>query len=235
MLTASRQLYSIGNAQSAELLTNGNFESGSFAGWTASVLGGSSGNLSIDTPGTSTPVSGQPSSAAGGGAHGNFYAVSDQTGPGTYALIQSFSVNAGQTILLNFDMFANDWSNRGPIIGPQGLSHIGAANQHVRVDILSGAATAFQTGAAVLANLYSGVDVGLDPNPFTHYVFDISSIVAGGGTFQLRFAQVDNQSFFNMGVDNVSLTAVPEPASLLLAGIGLAGLGFVRRKHSKVS
>jgi hypothetical protein len=51
--------------------------------------------------------------------------------------------------------------------------------------------------------------------------------VGGGGTFQIRFGEVDNQLFFQQGVDNVSIstpTAVPEPTSLALLGIGMLGL-----------
>jgi PEP-CTERM motif len=55
-----------------------------------------------------------------------------------------------------------------------------------------------------------------------------------GGTFQLRFAEADNQLFFQLGVDRVSVdfTAVPEPGTvtLLLGGL-LTVLGIrVRRR-----
>jgi len=223
-------LITIGSAQAVELITNGDFETGNFTGWTVTDLANGTGSVFIDAPGTTTPISGFATSATGGGAHGSFYAVSDQPGPGTHALSQSFTVSAGQTVILMFDLFVNDQSGLGPIIDPIGLDHTGGPNQHGRVDILSGSAMPFDTGIGVLSNLYLGIDAGPNPNPFTHYSFDISSTVAAGGTFQLRFAEVDNQLFFNFGVDNVSITTVPEPASLLLAGIGLVGMGMVRRK-----
>jgi hypothetical protein len=69
-------------------------------------------------------------------------------------------------------------------------------------------------------------------------VFDITSQVGAGGTFQIRFAEVDNQFFFNLGVDNVSIVsqaAIPEPASMLLLGTGLFGLFGIARSRRKSS
>ena len=214
-----------------ELITNGNFETGTFGGWTTTVLGGSNGNLFIDTPGTTTPQSGMPT--VGTGANGSWYAVSDQGGAGTYALSQAFTLGASSSVILRFDMFANDWDT-GPLC-VTGLNHTAGPAQCARVDILSTGAGAFDTGAGVLANYFVGVDGGPDPHGFTSYLFDITALVGGGGTFILRFAEVDNQFFFNMGVDNVSIQAeaVPEPASLTLLGLGLvAGARRLRRKVS---
>jgi hypothetical protein len=116
-------------------------------------------------------------------------------------------------------------------VNPAGLTHLAGPNQHGRVDILSAGAGAFDTGGTVLGNFYIGVDPGVDPHAFTSYSFDVTSIVGGGGSYILRFAEVDNQLFLNMGVDNVSIEAVPEPASLLL--LGMAAAGAVARARRK--
>jgi hypothetical protein len=138
-------------------------------------------------------------------------------------------------------MFANDQSGLGPIVHPSGLDYTTGGtfdpNQHARVDLLSGSADPFDTGAGVLANFYLGVDAGTPPHPYTNYSFDITALVAAGGTFQIRFGEVDNQLFFQNGVDNVSVLAdevngVPEPGGLALLGLGLAGLGFARRRKA---
>ena len=218
------------SAKASQLITNGNFETGNFAGWSEFDQAGGSGSWFISTPGAATPVSGFATAPNGSG--GSFYAVSDQTGPGCHVLLQSFTIPAGATsVTLSFQMFVNNQFG-APIVNPAGLDYTAVPNEHGRVDILSSSATPFDTGAGVVANLYLGSDAGPNPNPYTSYVFSLSSLAAG--TYQLRFAEVDNQFFFHEGVDNVSITATtgaPDSGStVVLLGVAMIVVGLLHRR-----
>ncbi len=217
------------HAQATELLTNGGFETGDFTAWGVTVLPASGGNLTVESSATG-PLS---ANANAGPSTGSFFALSDQTGPGTYALTQGFSVAPGTTsVILKFDLFANNYA-ASTIVDPIGLDHTGPANQHARVDLLTAAAGAFDTGGGVIANFYLGADAGANPNPWTSYTIDLTGLALVGGTYQIRFAEVDNQLFFNMGVDNVSIVAVPEPQAYLMLMVGLGLVAAVARRRSK--
>jgi hypothetical protein len=226
-------------ARAGELIVNGGFETGDFTGWTVVDQTGGSGSWFVNNS-TTAPLSGF---ATPGPASGSFYALTDQTGPGSHVLLQSFTVAAGSTVNLSFDMFSNNQSGvKAAPGGPSDLDFNVVPNQHARVDILTAGASPFDTAGGVVTNLYndSTLTVGGVTNPYVHYSFDITAAVGGGGTFQLRFAEVDNQLFFQQGVDNVSIIAtggvVPEPAGITLLGLGIGGLAALRvRKRSKAA
>jgi hypothetical protein len=221
-----------GAAYSSQLLTNGGFETGTFSGWTVvNQTGSFPGSNFFVVAGTTTPQSGLTTV---GPASGSFYAVSDGIGPGAHALIQTFTVPApASTVILSFDLFANSYA--APVVNPIGLDFTDGANQHARVDILRAGASPFDTGAAVLQNFFLGADAGTNPHAYTSRTFDITALVGGGGTFELRFAEVDNLLTFNLGVDNVSVnftaaTCAPEPGSTMMTALGICGLWLLLQR-----
>ena len=235
LLTAAVALVAAGSASAApiQLLTNGDFETGDFTGWTVTDLAGGSGSWFVSS-GTSAPIS---SNATVGPAGGMFYAVTDQGGPGTHALAQSFLVPLGATsVIVSFDLFMNDQSGAGPL--DLGLDHTGGANQHAQVDVMDAMASAFSTTPAdIIATLIPpGTDGVGNPHAYTSYSFDVTGLLAAGTSYTLRFGEVDNQLFFNAGVDNVSVLAdtasVPAPGSTSLLGAALLGLTLARRARS---
>ncbi len=189
-----------------ELISNGDFENG-LDEWQVIVQEGSNGtDFFLATAGNLTPLSEHPT--ANNPLGGNHYVVTDQYGPGAIALIQPVNIPPGITsVTLSFQMFVNDQSGMGPLVHPAGLNFNAEPNQHARVDILNEGANAFSTDNAVLQNLYLGIDGEQTPYDYTNYLFDITDIVMVPGTYNLRFAEVDNQLWFNLGIDNVSMIA----------------------------
>ena len=250
-IAAAALLLALGTALAApaasaqELIKNGGFEAGSLSSWQPVDQGGSAGGFFARSSGTQF----NPFRPTVGPASGSFYAVSDQNGTfnGSHALLQTFTVTApASSVIFSFDMFVDNYSHSGPAT-PNTLDYTVVPNQQARVDILSAGAGAFTTGAGDLMNFYKGSDPVSDPNidnphPYTHYSFDITSLVGAGGTFQLRFAEANNLDNLYQGIDNVSIRetpAVPEASttvslSLLLA-LGAGGLTVAARRRKQAA
>ncbi|MHC4427329.1 MAG: hypothetical protein ACYS0D_01830 [Planctomycetota bacterium] len=198
-------------------IVNGSFETGDFNGWTVANAG-DFGDW-IVAPAGFPLLSGGVAPVP---TDGQFQAITDQDGPGSHVLYQEFVVPTGGT--LEFDMW---WDNQAQAWFNDGTLDLLNPNQHARVDLMLPGTDPFSTaGVDTLMNI-----VTLDNGPFAggydHIVADISAFA--GQTVRLRFAEVDNQFFFNYAIDNVFVTVAPSPSALAL--LGLAGLAGRRRRR----
>jgi hypothetical protein len=211
-------------ASATQLFVNGGFESGDLSGWTVTndaSAQASLGSFYIDDT-NGTPLTGNPTV----GPHsGDFYAVSDDIGPGIMALSQTFLDPIGTTsAILSFNVFVNDFFGNSGGVG--------------RVDLLAGGSDPI-TGA-VLATFFGPADtnvVGGLPNTWVAFSLDIAANMTPGQSYQIRI--MDNESNggpIYVGADDFSLdatgntAATPEPAMFLPVGL-VAGFLFYRSRQ----
>jgi hypothetical protein len=224
-------------AQAGPLIGNGGFEAG-LAGWTTADQTGSDGSFLPQT-GTLSPVNGFDVAAP---SEGVAAAMSDAQGPGSHVLYQDFVVPVGLlSASVRFDVFVNNQADN--FFSPDTLDFSSVNNQQARVDLMLASADPFSVAPSdVLLNLFRTLPGDPLVSGYTTVSADLTALLAGlgGQTLRLRFAEVDNQLFFNFGVDNVSLnaTAVPEPATLfgaLLGGTATLCVLIGRARHRESS
>ena len=199
------------------LLSNGNFDTGDLTGW--NVVNSGAGAFTVYN-GPGAPFSGAPIPLPPSGPYAS---LADQGGPGSHILYQDVTLpNDGEAIFLSFLLYYNNqasvWLDDGS------LSEINNPNQQLRIDIMDPNAPVDDVGAGVLLNI-------LKPTGNDEFVFGYAPVGAdlsafAGQTVRLRFAEVDNQFFFQVAVDDVVISHpqdVPatQPATLTLLVLGI--------------
>lgn len=204
--------------QAIPVISNGGFEAG-LTSWTKADQLGSEGTF-FSQSGVLSPVNSDPVPAP---PEGTKAAMTDAQGPGSHILYQDFLATA-DAAALSFALFIG---NRASLfVTPLTLDFsTPALNQQARVDILKNTADPFSVAPMdVLLNLYQTKVGDSLISGYNTITTDISALLAAhaGETLRLRFAETDNVFTFQLGVDNVRIDPIPEPASTLLLGAGLA-------------
>lgn len=217
----------------AQSITNGGFEAG-LSGWTTADQVGSDGTFFVQS-GTLSPLNGFPVSAP---PEGTQAAMTDAGAGGTHILYQDFTVPIGMPVgSISFSLFVNSGNN---FFNPATLDWAATnrngtlnLNQQARVDILTTSADPFSVASGdVLQNLFQTHPGDPLTSGYNDFSADISTLLQAhvGETLRLRFAEVDNVSFFNFGVDQVGVSIVPEPSPAVLAGALLLTSGVLLRR-----
>ncbi|MEO0396537.1 MAG: PEP-CTERM sorting domain-containing protein [Cyanobacteria bacterium P01_A01_bin.137] len=216
----------------AAIITNGGFNA-DLEGWTVINQPGANGNWFHTTGGRARlgPRGGLSILAPN---EGTGYAHTAQTDPTSQVLFQDIVLEADTTHFLSFDWYTQDWARSFFDAGTMDYNPVNP-NQHFRVDLVS---TDFDdwfgpdSSADILANILAPVAEPAPVNSWNSLTFDLTPW--SGESVRLAFRQVDNQYFFNAGVDNVIISSdpngggnpsVPEPSALFgLMALGLFGL-----------
>lgn len=190
------------------VVANGGFESGDFTGWIPFDSG--SGNFLVDS-GTTTPLSGFGVLPP---PEGTWAAITDQGGPGTHIIYQDVFIPTSGTTAFSAIVYLENRAGVFIVDSVVGLRHDSLPNQHFRVDIMDPSAPVDDVGSGVLLNVFLTQPGDATSLPYTTLTADLTPFA--GQTIRLRFAEVDNQFFFHVGVDAVSVTTSGSGAPLLV-------------------
>ncbi|MFQ5846380.1 MAG: hypothetical protein ACE5IQ_01760 [Candidatus Methylomirabilales bacterium] len=128
--------------------------------------------------------------------------MTDQGAPGSHILFQDVALPPASTVL-TFALFVGNRASAWVVPSPETLDFTGGPNQHVRIDLMDPAAPEDDVGAGVLQNIFLPQPGDPLVSGYQTMMVDLSTFA--GRTVRLRFAEVDNQNFLHMGVDNIQI------------------------------
>lgn len=195
------QVTSAGAAQ----VVNGSFTDG-LNGWQVQTEPGSGGDW-VSYSANPLPISGHIGPVP---LDGNA-AVADETGETSTILYQEVALEPGFTHTLSLDYWVINEGGGWIAPDPNTFSYGTPNNQQARIDIIKSSAAADTTDPAdILRTIYaptSGDSLILD---WSHSSVDLSPLA--GQSVRIRFVDVNNAGYLQLGVDNVAITSVPQAA-----------------------
>lgn len=209
-------LAALGMSGAQAALVNAGFETGNLTGWSTSLSGGTATVVNSNSTTYFTNATYLP-------PEGNYFlAIESGNADVWQTAYQSVALAAGETIE---GVAAFDWGDYLPYEDGARVRILDAAGAEIAVPFyLDGSLTPGTQKA------FGEPDSGFN-GPWTAW----SWTAASAGTYTVEFGARNtldsggpNQTF---GLFDAHVSAVPEPASLALLGIGLAGLGAMRRKQ----
>jgi HpiC1 cyclase len=185
---------------SAATVVNGNFETGTLSGWTVDDVGD---GRWFNYTGTTSPQSGFTIDPP---PEGNRAAVTDQDGPGRHILYQDVALEPNFDHTLSLILY---YRNQNVAFrAPPHLDPFGEPNQQYRIDIMKPSAPVDSVASGnVLLNVFRTLPGDPLTKAPTTTTADLSPFA--GQTVRIRFAEVDNQFYFQASVDAVSIESVP--------------------------